>query len=111
MLIFIKRNIWKDLSNEDLKKEYICESLDEKLFEDPDFISEVIVDNINSIIEKNEKIIERYGLDSYKKMDYPAIDHECGFRHSTGRFAVGAFDWSIESDDSFDYSFNIYKCL
>jgi len=111
MLINVKRNVWNALQ-EDVRKEYVLDCVDSAFPEpDSDFDAGIIADSIDSIINKNEKSIEKHGIEKYKTSDMPAVDAECGFRHFTGKYAVGAFDWSMDSDDNFDYSFIVYKSL
>jgi len=114
VLIFANRKIWRALP-EELKIDYIRDNMndliEEENLEEADIKN--ISDMINNIIRRNEKAIDTFGIEKYYNMDYPAEFHECGFRHSTGIYAVGVFDWSMESftDTSWNYSFNIYKVL
>jgi len=111
MLINVNRNVWNALP-ENVRIEYVLDCVYNALPEpDSDFEATIIADNVDSIINKNEKSIEKYGIEKYKAFDMPAVDLECGFRHSTGKYAVAAFDWSMDSDDNFDYSFIVYKSL
>jgi len=114
MLIFVNRKIWKALP-EELKIDYIRDNMNDIIEEENLKENDIknISDMINNIIRRNEKAIDTFGIEKYYNMEYPAEFYECGFRHSTGRYAVGAFDWSMTSstDESWNYSFNIYEVL
>lgn len=107
MLVFVNREVWNALPD-DVKVKYITDCIYSAWPEpDEDFSVDIIADNIDSIITKNEKSIDLYGIEKYRSFDMPAKDLECGFRHSTGKYAVGAFVWSMDDD----YSFVLYKIL
>lgn len=107
-LIFVNREIFNNLPSEDLKKEYIKDCiLKSDYCEHPQF--EYFVKGIFSVVSKNEKIIEKYGMKSYIREDYPAYDHVSGYYYSTGKYVICPFDWSVDDSGSFDYSFSIAK--
>jgi hypothetical protein len=109
-MIFIDREIVTGLK-EEVKIKYVMERVEEYV-ESLDFeASEIIEDKIeevseaiSSIIRRNEDIIEKYGMENYYKETYPAFDYESGIR-SVGRIIIVPFDWSVDSQLNFDYTF------
>jgi hypothetical protein len=110
-MVYIDREIVIGLK-EEVKIKYIRERVEDyietldfeysELFEDID--TEEVSKAILSIIRRNEKIIEKYGMENYYKETYPAFDCESGIR-SIGRIVIVPFDWSMDSQLNFDYTF------
>ena len=110
MLININRKIFKSLPD-DLKVDYIEECIPLELVERIEFNTSTILKGIISLINKNEKIIEKYGWESYTKEDFPAYDECSGWRHTTGRYAVAFFDISAETEDDLNYNFQVFEVI
>ena len=108
MLIHINRKIFNGLKV-DLRKDYIEDILIAQDIEDIKLI-EYLVNGLMYIIHKNEEVIEKYGMESYIKEDYPASEYISGYYHSTGKYIIVPFDWSAV-DGEFDYSFQIAKLI
>jgi len=110
MLIHINRKIFNALP-EELKDAYISDAIPFEIQEEVGNNIKYIEQSIKSLILRNEKIIEKYGWEKYLKEDYPAYDHCDGFSHITGQYGVMAFDWSADTLDDLDYSFEVFKVL
>jgi hypothetical protein len=101
--------------DENLAVRYIAESVvnsnntenyDIEIEENANNIANAILD----IIKNNERIIDKYGIESYIDEEYPAKDYEVGYRH-LGKVLVSPFDWSVDNEGNFDYSFELAKML
>jgi hypothetical protein len=115
-LIHINRKIFNRLKNEkdNIVNEYVLENIvsaDEE--EECSEAWDTLTNNIVSIIRKNELIIEKYGIEDYYNENYPLKEYESGYRHSTGKYGVIPFDWSMSSeiDENWSYSFQVFKVL
>ena len=114
-LIHINRKIVNKLKDdEQLLKEYIADMLffadeEEELQEE----HKNIVKGVYSIVTANEALIDKVGLEAYYHEDYSAKDHVSGYYHSSGKYGVMPFDWSMtnEADENWSYSFQIFKTL
>ena len=124
-LITINRKIVLNLT-EELQKEYIKENVYHAIASDPDLeqifegadIQDYIVTGILHIIKANEEFHAKYGRDigNGKKMVLegdlvPYGEEPTGFYHSTGKYVICPFDWTINDNFEFDYSFYIAKSI
>jgi hypothetical protein len=112
-MILIDREIYNGLRG-NVKNKYVnmqvsdainCMDLDYNLLQ---LSNNEVANAIISIIENNEKVIKKYGLQAYYYGNYPAADYETGIRN-IGKVLIIPFDWSMadEDDESFLYTFEI----
>jgi hypothetical protein len=117
-LIIINRKVYKALDNNEEAKRLYVKDIVYNVFEDYFENEEIkksdyknIVNGVISLIESNEKIIQKYSWKEYLERSYPAKDECLGVHYSSGKYGVMAFDWSAEILDDLDYSFNVFKVL
>ncbi len=124
-LITINRKIVTNLT-EELQIEYIEENVYHAIASDPNFeetfegsdIQDYLVKGIHMIIKSNEDFHAKYGKDlgNGKKLVLegdlvPSGEEPTGFFHSTGKYVICPFDWALNDEFEFDYTFYIAKSI
>jgi len=115
MMINVNRKIFNTLnkSNTDLVFEYIknivLQEDKDKLLTGSDL--SLVSTGITEVITKNEALINRFGIERYKQEDYSAEFHVSGYWYRTGTIVVCPFDWSLDNNNDFEYSFVLARTL
>jgi len=99
LLEYIKEEVASDIEN-----------YGEGIYLDDSEITEMSL-GIISVINRNEKVIKKYGMEKYLNDDFPAKDYVSGYYYRTGTLILCPFDWSLYSDGEFDYSFTLARSL
>ena len=114
MLIHINRKIFKALDGDNLplRRDYVEQLVSTAYY---NLLSQneidTIVDYIITVINQTEEVISKYGIEAWANDDYPAKDCVSGYYNSSGRLVLVPFDWSLDENNEFDYSFEVAVIL
>ncbi len=120
MLISINRTIFNALQDERIKKMYIEEIVrNESTVSDDEYIEEKltgseiesVTDGVFRVITKNEECISKHGMEKYLNDEIPIDDYVSGYYYNSGKVVICPFDWAVDENNEFDYSFTLARVI